>query len=217
MLHKIRLERYDAVHLLPLTDKIRQKFKEANEVKCNNNPLMPAYSPEMEWICATKTHFTHACKLSDEGTHTLFNQKNTQKIRFRPDCQEGKEISQHGVMAVLYEPSIWDDLAEVHALNALGNFNASIEQEEDEMQAFGHVDTQIKVLRESGAWEKEESISNVVSSRRSNKKLCVSLRCKMSSRVGTSQVISVPSRTEAASMYHRLRTLRRRLRGGVQA
>mmetsp|Transcript_21125 Transcript_21125/g.59663 ORF Transcript_21125/g.59663 Transcript_21125/m.59663 type:complete len:92 (+) Transcript_21125:327-602(+) len=63
--------------------------------------------------------------------------------------------------------------------------------------------------------EKEESMSSVVSSRRSNKKLCVSLRCKMSSRVGTSQVMSVPSRTEAASMYHRLRTRRRRLRGDL--
>ena len=101
---------------------------------------MPRYSDEMRYVPATKTHWTFACKLGKDRTHTLFNKPNGPKIVFQKNDTEGADISTAGVSAVIYEASIWEDMEAVHAIANVGNLNSKIDEVEDEMQAFGRVD-----------------------------------------------------------------------------
>ena len=113
--------------------------KAVNKAKCTSDPLMPAFSEDMKYVAATKSHFVHACKLFAEGNHHFHNQPHNPKIRFKPGDKEGKEMQSEGVLAVIYEDTIWGDMREVEAVCAIGNFNAKIDQSEDEMQAFGRI------------------------------------------------------------------------------
>ena len=103
----------------------------------------------MVYVPAGKTHSTHAVKLCLAGSHTLFNHPTGQRIVFQQNDTEAQEIRRDGVHAVVFESSIWDDMAEVEALNALGNFNASIDEGEDEMQAFARIDNLILRMAQS--------------------------------------------------------------------
>ena len=103
MKNKIRLSRYDPVELFELPEPVLKKFKAQNKAKCENDPLMPRYSPKMEYVCLTKTHFTHACKLIKDGDHTLFGKPNGTPIRLATGDSEGAEVMKHGVNAVIFE------------------------------------------------------------------------------------------------------------------
>ena len=61
-------------------------------------------------------------------------------------------------MAVVYNQGIWKDMAAVEALCSLGNLNASIEAEEDEIQAFGRIDTLMTRMASSPEWQREDNI-----------------------------------------------------------
>ena len=61
-------------------------------------------------------------------------------------------------MAVIYNAGIWKDMAAVEALCSLGNLNASIEEEEDEIQAFGRIDTLITRMACSPEGQREDNI-----------------------------------------------------------
>ena len=66
--------RYEPVQLLEVPEALMKPFKAQNKEKCDSDPLMPAFSPDMEYVSVSTTHFSHACKLVIDGTHTLFNQ-----------------------------------------------------------------------------------------------------------------------------------------------
>jgi len=146
------------VHLLEVPDQQLKQFKVQNKEKCDSDPLMPAFSPDMEYVVASKTHFTHGCKLAIEGHHHLYNDPALPKIRFSPDDLEGQEIMTKGVLAVIYCKSIWEDPEAVIALSSLGNFNAAIDQGEDEMQAFGRVNELFRRMVDSKQYEDMEDV-----------------------------------------------------------
>ena len=54
-----------------------------------------------------------------------------------------------GVLAVIYDKSIWEDPEAVIALSSLGNFNAAIDQGEDEMQAFGRINELVNRMNDT--------------------------------------------------------------------
>jgi len=158
MLRKCRPSRYEPVELLAVPEHLLKKFKASNKEKCDSDPLMPAFSPHIKYVAAGKTHFSHACKLAIDGSHTLNCEPKAAKIRFRPDDAEGRLITTHGVLAMVYEESLWDDPEAIEALSSLGNFNAAIDQGEDEMQAFGRIHALITRMGESPEWTKKEDI-----------------------------------------------------------
>ena len=82
---------------------------------------MPRNSPDMEFVAVGKSHFTHSVKLAKDGTHTLFNRHNGTPIRFQKGDKEGAEILKTGVVAVIFDKSIWDDMEEVEALSSFDN------------------------------------------------------------------------------------------------
>ena len=149
--------RYEPVKLLEVPEALMKPFKAQNKEKCDSDPLMPAFSPDMEYVSVSTTHFSHACKLVIDGTHTLFNQSGLPKIRFNSDDPEGKEITSQGVLAVVYDQSIWEDEEAVIALSSLGNFNAAIDQGEDEMQAFGRINELVNRMNDT-EWKDKDDI-----------------------------------------------------------
>jgi hypothetical protein len=149
--------RYEPVQLLEVPEARMKSFKAQNKEKCDSDPLMPAFSPDMEYVSVSTTHFSHACKLVIDGTHTLFNQSGLPKIRFNSDDPEGKEITSQGVLAVVYDQSIWEDEEAVIALSSLGNFNAAIDQGEDEMQAFGRINELVNRMNDT-EWKDKDDI-----------------------------------------------------------
>ena len=154
MTNKVRLARYEPVELLEVPEPLLKKFKAQNKVRCDNDPLMPRYSPNMEYVPIGKNHFTHACKLVQDGSHVLFNRPNGKPIRFSRGDTEGAEILKHGVSAVIYDKSIWEDLEAVHAIASIGNLNAQIDASEDEMQAYGRIDVLYTHMSQNPEWKK---------------------------------------------------------------
>jgi hypothetical protein len=145
--NKIRRQRYEPLQLLAVPEgPMLEKFKAANKSKCTSDPLMPAFSEEMKYVAATKTHFVHACKLFCEGSHHFYNKPQNPKIRFKAGDKEAAEIQSEGILAVIYGETIWNDMGAVEALCAIGNFNAQIDQSEDEMQAFGRINELVNRL-----------------------------------------------------------------------
>ena len=145
--NKIRRQRYEPLQLLAVPEgPMLEKFKAANKSKCTSDPLMPAFSEEMKYVAATKTHFVHACKLFCEGSHHFYNKPQNPKIRFKAGDKEAAEIQSEGILAVIYAETIWNDMGAVEALCAIGNFNAQIDQSEDEMQAFGRINELVNRL-----------------------------------------------------------------------
>ena len=145
--NKIRRQRYEPLQLLAVPEgPMLQKFKAANKAKCTSDPLMPAFSEDMKYVAATKSHFIHACKLFCEGSRHFYNKPHNPKIRFKAGDKEAAEIQSEGILAVIYGETIWNDMGAVEALCAIGNFNAQIDQSEDEMQAFGRINELVNRL-----------------------------------------------------------------------
>ena len=57
MLRKCRRSRYEPVGLLAVPEPLLKRFKALNKEKCDGVPLMPAFSPDMEYVPASKAHF----------------------------------------------------------------------------------------------------------------------------------------------------------------
>ena len=154
MENKCRRARYEPIQLLAVPARHLEAFKRANEDTCENDPMMPKFSPAMVYVCGSKTHFTHALKLGKEGTHHVFNNSSAGIIKWKKNDVEAAECMKHGPLCVIYDSSIFQDLEAVEALNADGNLNSKIEMAEDEMQAFGRVDATFERLARSPDWQK---------------------------------------------------------------
>ena len=90
MTNKIRLARYEPVELMEVPEPLLKKFKAQNKAKCDNDPLMPRYSPDMEYVAIGRNHFTHACKLFQDGDHTLFGKPDGLPIRLSKGRYRGR-------------------------------------------------------------------------------------------------------------------------------
>ena len=152
MVNRIRRNRYEPVELVELPEHLLKKFQALNKAKCDNDPLMPRYSPDMEYVAIGRNHFTHACKLFQDGDHTLFGKPDGLPIRLRKGDTEGAEILKHGVSAMVYKAELWSDLDAVHAIASIGNLNSKIDASEDEMQAFGRIDDLYDQMSNDAEW-----------------------------------------------------------------
>ena len=147
MANKTKLQRYQHVDLVTIPTKLLQRILEANRVKCETDKCMPRFSPNMKYVCATKTHFTHAHKLfyDSQFVHPriLFNQGDV-VIKLKDDDIEGHTISNTGVLAAIYSEGLLLDDDAMCALAAEDNLNANVQMGEDEMQAFGRVHAMVE-------------------------------------------------------------------------
>jgi hypothetical protein len=74
--HKTKLSRYDYVSLIEFNNEDRQRHLHLNRERCETDELMPKFSPDIQYVCVTKTHFVHALKLMKDGGRTVFNLDN---------------------------------------------------------------------------------------------------------------------------------------------
>ena len=141
MANGTRLERYLSVHIVKIPPHLLDSVRQANRDKCASSDLLPTYSDDIEYVCATHTHFTHAHKLCQEGTRYLHN-KNTDsamKIRWKQSDSEGADILMSGPVCVIYRQELFEDADAMQALCSQDNLNACVQMEQDEIQAFGRV------------------------------------------------------------------------------
>ena len=137
--NKTKLQRYGHVDIIEVPrDKYQEIFR-ANQERCEADPLMPRFAPAFEYVCASKTHFTHAHKLAKDGNRSIFNQGEV-PIRWGETDHEGQLIIEQGPLCAIYHSQLLHDLDAATALASDDNLNAAVQLVEDEMQAFGRVD-----------------------------------------------------------------------------
>jgi len=119
-------------------------WRTANKMKCASNPLLPCFSPDMKYACLTKTHFTHAIKLGLEGHRSLRNQGSFPLVY--ENTQEWNEITANGPLCTIYSEGLWDDKEALQWTMLGDNLNAAVQLGEDEMQAFGRVDSIVQQI-----------------------------------------------------------------------
>ena len=137
-----KLPRYKEVSLVRVPDEDLNSWREANRERCESDALMPRFAPGMRYALATKTHFTHAQKLTQDGGRTLFNEGKV-CIKVKADSREGQKILEEGVVAAVYNEKLWKDKPALHALMRTDNEDAEVEMNEDEIQALGRVESAV--------------------------------------------------------------------------
>ena len=103
-----KLVRYKEVALVRVPEKDLIKWREANREHCESDALMPRFASGMRYALMTKTHFTHAQKLTQDGGRTLFNEGKI-TIKVKEDSQEGHKILEEGVVSCIYNEGLWND------------------------------------------------------------------------------------------------------------
>ena len=142
--NKVALYRYDHVDIVKVPLPVLAHWRAANKTKCLQNTLMPGFAPNIAYACLTKTHFVHALRLGAEGGRTLYN---AGKIALNfPDSPELSAIREDGVLCSIYSEDLWADDSALKALMLGDNLNAAVQAGEDEMQAFGRVDSIVLAL-----------------------------------------------------------------------
>ena len=153
MTNKVRPNRYAPVDVMEIPPELLEEFRAANKEKCENDPLMPKYSEEICYVCAAKTHFTHALKLGQEGDKHLFGLSDGPLIQWQPKDQEARDCMTEGPACQVFSSGIFKDPEAVEALNSSANANSQIEMEEDEMQVLGRIDALIRRMANSSPWK----------------------------------------------------------------
>ena len=128
----IKLSRYQHVDVVRMSGENLQRTREANRLRCAADPLMPAFSPNIEFICLTKTHFAHALKLDQQGGRSLYNQGKVPIIFPEHLSAEILEIRNLGVLCTVYDESILEDKAALLAVMGDDNLNANVQMREHE-------------------------------------------------------------------------------------
>ena len=73
MANKPKLQRYGHVDLIEIPADLLQQIRAENSSRAEADPLLPRFSPEMEYVFASKTHLVLAQKLAMAGSRSLFN------------------------------------------------------------------------------------------------------------------------------------------------
>ena len=71
MAHKTKIQRYDHVDIVKIPSDALQEMRHANSERCESDSMMPLFSPEMQYVCAGKTHFVHAQKLAQSSIKSM--------------------------------------------------------------------------------------------------------------------------------------------------
>ena len=136
------INRYAPVLLVEVPQDVLQAWRAANKHKCDTDPLMPMYSAEMWMCCITKSHFTHACKLIQDGNRYVGNGGMLPAMLHDGDT-EGRMIQEYGVQAVIYGPELWKDVAALQALIDDDGLDIQLRREKFELEAFLQVGAMI--------------------------------------------------------------------------
>lgn len=145
--HGISLMRYQHVPIVEIPQECLEEVRKYNRARCESDPLMPKYSEHIKYVCVGKTHFVHALKLLKDGNRFLYNQQDVQtSIRLKPSDAEGKLTQTEGPLCAIFRPDLFKDPEAMTALTSQDNLNASVQMEEDEMTAFGRVNTTVEQL-----------------------------------------------------------------------
>ena len=140
---KFKIERYKQMDVVKVPSKHLAEWRKINHDKCHSNALMPKFSPEMTVAALTKTHFSHAAKLFQDGNRSVFNE-NTKALKLQVGDKEGHKIlEEEGIVCCVYNEQLWDDPEALQAVMDQENENADIEMAVDEIQAQGRIDQMI--------------------------------------------------------------------------
>ena len=140
MANMTKLARYGHVDLVEIPPDRVEDVRAYNRQRCEADPFMPRYSDDIMYVCAGKTHFTHAQKLGNDGNRYLHNVQGPQSlIRWKPEDEEANMIQRRGPVCAIFRKELFDDADAMHALASQDNLNASVQMDEDEMQVFGRV------------------------------------------------------------------------------
>ena len=143
--HGIQLMRYQHVPIVEIPQEHLEEVRRYNRERCEEDPLMPKFSEHIKYVCVGKTHFVHALKLLKDGNRFLYNQQDVQSsIRLKPSDAEGKLTQSEGPVCAIFRPDLFKDREAMTALTSQDNLNASVQMEEDEMTAFGRVNTTVE-------------------------------------------------------------------------
>ena len=82
-----KVSRYNYVEVVRLSAEQISLVRVCNKQKREASNLMPAYSPNIQYGCVSRTHFVFAHKLGKDATPTLYN-NNEVHIRWRADDPE---------------------------------------------------------------------------------------------------------------------------------
>ena len=133
----IKLARYDYVSVCELPEDELETVRAVNAKKCSQaKPRLAPASAVIAYVCMTKTHFVHSCKLAEQGTATLFDKQQT---KFVYKGAEWEEIKKHGVLCAIYDKDLYSDIEAVDSVMQEDNLNSGIQMKEDEMALFGKV------------------------------------------------------------------------------
>ena len=138
--------RYGAVKLVRLNPYWKAIVHAENQKKCEGDPLMPSYSPDIEFGLLKLTHFSFSEKLFQDGNHFLFGHSGGRKIKKRSDDTEGQEMAREGPLCIIYEEGLLDDPVAMESLMREDNMNSDVQLPEDVMSAYGTIDHVISSL-----------------------------------------------------------------------
>ena len=138
MTTKTKLMRYGHVDIVEIPANLLEKIRKENRERCSQEPLLPLFHEDIAYVCITKTHFTHAQKLAQDGNRFLYNGTDM-PIKWQADDTEGAEIQESGPLCQIFDSVLFDDPNAMDALGTEDNLNADIAMGEDEMQAFGRI------------------------------------------------------------------------------
>ena len=100
--NKTKFGRYSPVELVEVPSDELSRVREYNRDKCETDPLMPRFAPDIEFVCVGKTHFVHAQKLAKDGNRNLFNSADPkQAIVWQADDVEGHIIQKDGPLCAI--------------------------------------------------------------------------------------------------------------------
>lgn len=136
--NKTKIKRYGCVDIVEIPSERMEEIKDKCRERSKQDPLMPKFSEDAEYVCMTKTHFTHAQKLAQDGNRFLQNEPGN-SICWQADDTEGALILKNGPMCQIYDWQLFEDGPAMDTVGSEDNLNANVQMGEDEMQAFGRV------------------------------------------------------------------------------
>ena len=140
MANGVKRSRYKEVAVALVPDNRKDHFLTRNRHEAANDPLMPKFAPDMRYCLLTKTHFCHGLKLAKDGGRTLFNEGKV-PILLNEEDDEGGMCLQQGVVCVIYDSAIFQDVEALNTVMNTDNLNAACEMQADEMQNYGAIES----------------------------------------------------------------------------
>ena len=144
------IRRYNSVRLVEVPEAEKDAWLKGVERKINLNSQLSrfqaiSHSGRM-YATLTCSHFVEAHKLIHEGQRHYMDEKDKQRLELRDDDEEGRQIQERGVSAIVYGQDLWADTSAILSIMREDNLDAEVQKEESELDAFGLAHTVVKEL-----------------------------------------------------------------------